>query len=467
MAVVGLGRLGAPIAACLASRGRSVIGVDTDHAKVAALEQGRAPVAEPELDHLVRQSRACLRATCDLAAAVRQTDAVLVVVPTPSEEGGGFSLRHVLPTVAGIGSALRGSSAPYLVVLTSTVMPGATEGPVRATLEQASGRRVGPSLGLCYSPEFVALGSVVHDFLHPDLLLIGESAPAWGERLAALYLGVVDGAPPVARMTPVSAEVAKLAVNTFVTTKITFANTLAWICAGLEGGDVDAVTGALGLDRLIGGRYLRGAVPYGDPCFPRDNRALAALARTTGAPAELAAATDCVNRSLVARLADEVCALLPPGGTVGVLGLTYKAGTTVNEESPGLRLAAELGDRGLAVTAHDPIAGGAARPAPPDGVRMLLGAEGCVAASDVVVVAMPWPELGEISPAVWARQGRPRVLLDCWRALPHLRRVEGLTYRAVGLGPVPEAAQTAPAGQEATDAVTAGDGEVRSATRGG
>ena len=154
------------------------------------------------------------------------------------------------------------------MVLTSTVMPGMTGGPVRAALEETSGKRCGEDFGLCYGPEFIALGSVIRDFLNPDFLLIGESDSRSGEILEQLYHVVCENSPPVARMNLINAEITKLAVNTYVTTKISFANMLARICEKLPEANIDVVTSALGRDTRIGQKYLKGAVSYGDPAFP-------------------------------------------------------------------------------------------------------------------------------------------------------------------------------------------------------
>ena len=275
------------------------------------------------------------------------------MVATPSEPGGGFSLRFVIPVCEEIGRAIAAKNSYHVVVLTSTVMPGTTGGPVLQALERSSGKRAGTDFGLCYSPEFIALGSVVRDFLNPDFVLIGESDARAGEMLEAIYLRVCDTSPAVARMNFVNAELTKLSVNTYVTTKISFANMLARICERLPGSDVDVVTRALGLDTRIGGKYLKGAVSYGGPCFPRDNLALLALAEELGAPAEIAQVTHRFNRSQIPWLADLVCSQ-SSRGTIGVLGLTYKPNTDVVEQSVGLLLARELASRKTDVLAYDP-----------------------------------------------------------------------------------------------------------------
>ena len=433
ISIIGLGKLGAPMAACFGSKGFDVVGVDVDERYVEAVNTGRAPVYEPELEERLQAGRDRIRATTDTVAAVRETDVTMVIVPTPSEPEGGFSLRFVLQACEQIGRALRNKDAWHLVGITSTVMPGSTGGPIRSALEEASGKRAGIDFGLCYSPEFIALGSVVRDFLNPDFLLVGESDPRAGDQLASIYKEVCDVDAPVARMNFVNAELAKLAVNTFVTTKIAFANMLARICEQMPEADVDAVTAALGLDSRIGPKYLKGAISYGGPCFPRDNMALAALARSLEAPAIVAEATDRANRDGIHRLAELVRANLRNGGTVGILGLSYKPNTDVVEESPGLLLAAELAADGIDILVHDPAAlENAQRALDGTDVRFANTPEDCVCESDVVVVATPWKEFRELSADVVARESEPRVVIDCWRVLPAFASVA--TYIALGEG---------------------------------
>ena len=236
-------------------------------------------------------------------------------------------------------------------------MPGSCETELVPALERASGRRVGDSLGLCYSPEFIALGNVIRDMLEPDMVLIGESDGRAGDMLERLYAGVCENDPPFRRMSLVNAELTKIAVNTYVTMKISFANTLADLCERLPGADVDAVTDALGLDTRIGGKYLRGAIAFGGPCFPRDNKAFAELARELGTEAPLAEATDSVNEAQTQRLVRIVRSHVEDGESVGILGLAYKPDTGVVEESPGVALAAGLAEAGgHEINVYDPAA---------------------------------------------------------------------------------------------------------------
>src|SRR5215469_16099848 len=356
ISVIGLGKLGAPLAACFAARGFNVTAVDLDAKKVATINSGQAPVHEPGLTELIQESEGRLSATQNAESAVRESEATFIVVNTPSEKSGGFSLQYVLPTLEAIGNTLRRKAGFHLVVLTSTVMPGSTGNEVKTTLERASGKTCGTHFGLCYSPEFIALGSVIRDFYFPDFLLIGESDAQSGEMLAEIYRRTCKNTPFVARMNFINAEITKLAVNTYITTKISYANMIARLCERLPEADANVVTNALGLDTRIGPRYLKGAVSYGGPCFPRDNRALAALASRVGASSGLAEATDLFNRAQIKSLAELVKSHHSGDAAIGILGLTYKPDTDVVEESFGLLLAQELSSADLPVVVYDPSA---------------------------------------------------------------------------------------------------------------
>lgn len=432
--VIGLGKLGAPLVACLAARGITVVGVDNDPRKVEAINNAQPPVSEPGLTELLAEAHPRLTAISDVEAAVAQTDFTFVVVATPSEPHGGFSLRYVEPVCQAVGRALARKSDYHVVVLTSTVMPGTTATTIRDVLEKSSGKRMGTDFGLCYSPEFIALGSVIRDFLNPDMLLIGESDSRAGDSLQALYAQVCENKPHVARMSFVNAEVTKLAVNTYVTTKISYANMLARICERLPGSNVDVITTALGQDTRIGPKYLKGAVSYGGPCFPRDNLALAQLARQLGVPPDLAQAVDRFNRSQISWLADLV--QHQTKGTAGILGLTYKAGTDVVEEAAGFLLAKELGNRGVSVLAFDPAYAKTSPPAIHDNVRFAANATDCIQHSDVVVLATSWPEFSGIPRERWSRNSNrgPRTVIDCWRVLKFLHDDPGVHYLGLGLG---------------------------------
>jgi UDPglucose 6-dehydrogenase len=406
------------MAAVMIHKGHAVVGVDVNPAYVAAIQEGRPPVNEPGLAAMITANRDRLSATGDCTAAVLATDATFIMVPTPSESDGGFSMKYVLSAAEKIGAALRRKPDWHLVVLSSTVMPGSTGGELLPALEAHSGKKCGRDFGLCYNPEFIALGSVIRDMLNPDMILIGESDPRSGEILEKLYTGVCDSNPRIQRMNYVNAELTKLSVNTFVTTKISYANMLAQVCERLPGADADVVTSAIGCDSRIGQKYLKGALGYGGPCFPRDNVAFSALARATGAPALLAEATDQLNRRQVPRLAEIIRSRLPKGGTVGVLGLSYKPDTEVIDESQGLDLAKYLASTGVHVVVYDPAALENARRQLGDAATYAASAADCARQADVLVITTAWPEFKRLTPADLKPGERRPAIVDCWRILP-------------------------------------------------
>jgi UDPglucose 6-dehydrogenase len=414
LSIIGLGKLGAPMAAVMAHKGHKVVGVDINPAFVAAIQDSRAPVNEPGLSELIQANRERLTATMDYEEAILASEVTFIIVPTPSEANGTFSVRYALAAAEKIGAALRKKSSWHVVVLSSTVMPGSTGGQVLPALEAASGKKCGVDFGLCYNPEFVALGSVIRDMLNPDMILIGESDERSGALLEQFYAGLCESNPQICRMNFVNAELTKLSVNTFVTTKISYANMLAQVCETLPGADVDVVTAAIGCDSRIGTKYLRGALGYGGPCFPRDNVAFSTLARDNGVPALLAEATDALNQRQVPRLAQMILSRLPEGGTVGILGLSYKPNTDVIDESQGVALARYLLSLGVKVVVYDPAAMANARTVLGDDATYAASAAECARQADVVPITTSWREFGKLT----ARDFKAAAaVLDCWRML--------------------------------------------------
>lgn len=435
VAVVGLGKLGAPLAACLAFKGHNAVGVDVDEHIVELLNSGKTSLFEPGLQDTLDKSKGFFRATTDFADAIGSVDLTFVVVPTPSDKDGSFSMDFVLAAADEIGTCLRDSTGFHLIVLTSTVTPGMTEGRFIPRLEEMSSKQCGVDFGVCYNPEFIALGSVIKDMLNPDMILIGESDKESGDLLESLYKEFCDNDPPIARMALVDAELTKLAINTFVTTKIAFANTLARLCERLPGSNVDVVTAALGLDSRIGRKYLTGAIGYGGPCFPRDNKAFSALARALGVTDAIAAATDLQNTEQSCTLASLVEREFLKSDRIAILGLAYKPYTDVVEESQGVLLARELDQRGFSVLAFDPIAMGAASKVLSPRIHMTSTLEECVEQADVLVLVTPWPEFGNLTSLLQIRREKIPSIVDCWRMLNGDAIRLGARYIPLGIGP--------------------------------
>ena len=418
ISVFGLGKLGASMAGAFASKGFLVTGVDVNHEVVRALNEGRAPVPEPGLQELIQTHRNNLRATLSAEEAIGASEISFVIVPTPSDHDGSFSLQYAKHAFRGIGQALRGKQAYHTVVMTSTVLPGATRYGLLPVLERESGKQCGRDFGLCYNPEFIALGSVLRDFLNPDFYLLGQFDEKSGDMLEVVHHRVSESRAPVKRMSLENAELAKIAVNSFVTMKISFANLMAELCEKLPGGDVDVVSDALGMDRRIGRKYLTGGLGFGGPCFPRDNMALEFMGRMFGLDTRLLRANHEYNRGLATRISEKIVTLLPAGSTVAVLGLAYKPHTPVVEESPGVAICRALADGGFRVIGHDPLAVGEAGGILRYHAVLTSDLFEALENADAVVVTTPDPAYLQIVPNDISPKSQPILVLDPWRCLP-------------------------------------------------
>ena len=353
LSVCGLGKLGACIAATLAARGFDVLGVDLDGEKVRKINDGLPPVEEPLLAETIAAGRGRFRATLDHREAAG-TDASFFIPPSPSLPDGSFSNEFLLRAMQPIAAAVRERGKKgHLFVCNSTTTPGAMDTVLIPMLERELGGVCGRDFGVCYNPEFIALGNVINGLLEPDLVLIGESDPESGAALAELYKKYNRNAPRIARMSIASAELTKISVNSYITMKISFTNQLRLIAERFPKADIHAILEAIGSDSRIGQKYLRAGLSYGGPCFPRDNRLLVYAARQTGLEAPLAEASDRVNERTNQHLFETVQGMVAKGDTLAVLGLSYKPDTYITEESAGLYLAQQLKRHGYRVLVHD------------------------------------------------------------------------------------------------------------------
>ena len=349
LGVLGLGKLGSPIAAVFAAAGMKVIGFDIDLEKVRLINEGKPPVCEPDLAETITAARQNLRAVYHLSELVEQTQACILVTPTPSEPNGDFDHGYLQAALIKMASKVRtAKKSEYGFIVSSTVMPEYLGGNVQTIIDSylgSSGYR------LVYKPEFIALGSVIRNLREPDFLLIGaEDAEtrAWAEDL---YRRMITNSAPACSMSLTEAELTKISLNCAITMRISFANQVAMVAEKI-GADAGKVLNAIGMDKRVGHAVLRPGLPYGGPCFPRDNRMFSRTADRNGILAPLSSATDLVNQLIVKRIIQKI----PVSGKVGILGMAYKVNTPLTEESAGAIIQAALVERGQTVLTHDVMA---------------------------------------------------------------------------------------------------------------
>ncbi|MDR2503659.1 MAG: nucleotide sugar dehydrogenase [Deltaproteobacteria bacterium] len=438
ISVIGLGKLGLCTAACFAARGHKVVGVDADAALLAALRRRECPIAESGLEELLRRAGDNFSCSGDYAAAVAASAVTMIIVPTPSLEDGSFSNAFVLRALEQLAPALAGKKEFHVVNVVSTVMPGSCAKVFIPLLERLTGKICGQEFGFVYNPEFIALGSVIRDFLRPDMLLMGVSDARSAAILREIYAATVESAPVYAVMSPLNAELTKLSLNCFVTMKINFANELAALCEAMPGADVDVVTRAVGSDSRVGSKYLTGGLGFGGPCFPRDNLAMSALGRLAGHEWKLAPLVLEQNKAVPERIFNRLRARLSPGGPVALFGVSYKQDTPVVEESQGLRLAGLLARAGYAVRLHDPLALDTARAVMGDGdgggVSYHSSPYTAAHGARAIALLADWAQFAAYDWARLEQEAAPDALLfDSWRRLRD-REFKRLVYCPLGLG---------------------------------
>ena len=350
--VVGLGYVGSVCSACLASRGHSVVGVDTSEYKVGCMERGESPIVENRLGELIAESRAAgrLRATTRIAEAMAGAEVVLVCVGTPSAADGGLNLDHVKRACAEVGAALRGAGGFATVVMRSTMLPGSVEGELTPVLEQAAGGRAGVDFGVAYNPEFLREGAAVADFFGAEYTVIGTRDARSADALRRLY----DGIGGEVLVTSVrTAEMLKYVNNSFHALKVAFTNEVGRLCKR-EGIDSHAVMELFCRDTKLNlsRYYLSPGFAFGGSCLPKDLRAVNQRARRHDLDLPVLAS---IMRSNDLHVEEAVHLIERLGRRrIGFLGLSFKAETDDLRESPILRVIGTLVGKGYPVLLHDP-----------------------------------------------------------------------------------------------------------------
>ncbi len=420
--VIGTGYVGLVTAAGFAELGSEVWCIDIDAAKIERLRRGEVPIWEPGLEELLAKHSGRLHFSTDLSEALEHCRLLFVAVGTPPTYSGDADLSAVHAVVDAIPASER-----HALVMKSTVPSG-----TGAAIQRVLGEQGKAGLRYVSCPEFLKEGSAVHDFLHPDRVVVGDNGDWAGDAVVELY-APLDA--PLVRTDIASAEMVKLASNAFLATKISFINEIANVCEG-TGADVVEVARGMGLDDRIGPKFLQAGIGFGGSCFPKDVDALKQLAGNSGYHFQLLTAVIEVNelqkRRVIAKLHKHLGGLV--GKRVALLGLAFKPNTDDMREASSLVLSARLNADGASVSAYDPVAEGEARKLV-SGLRFADSAMDALQDTDAAVLVTEWPEFLELDWSEVAGAMSGRLVVDGRNALdPDAVRAAGLVYEGVGRG---------------------------------
>jgi UDPglucose 6-dehydrogenase len=441
LTVLGTGYLGMTHAACMASEGFEVLGFDINAERVAQLNAGETPIFEPGLDELLRDglSSGRLSFTTSYAEAAEFGDVHFLCVGTPQRrDGHGADLSQVQACIDGLAPHL---NRPCLIVGKSTV-PVGTAAELATRIARLA--PVGEAAEICWNPEFLREGHGVHDTLSPDRLVIGVTSARAEAILREVYAPQIAAGVEFFVTDLPTAELAKVAANAFLATKISFINAVAEVCDAADA-DVTVLAKILGADPRIGHAFLRPGLGFGGGCLPKDVRAFLARAAELGAGDALGflREVDAINlgrRTGMVNLAIESTGGSVEGKSFCVLGAAFKPGSDDVRDSPALDVAQILHGLGAEVTVYDPEAVNTARKANPE----LNYADSILAAAtgaDVVLLLTDWPQFAQIDPHELASVTAGRTIIDGRYMLdPATWRAAGWHYRASGI----PSAKTAP-----------------------
>lgn len=429
ISVIGTGYVGLVSGTCFAETGHDCVCVDVDPGKVERINRGEPPIHENGLEEMLRRHVGKrLRATTDLAAAVRDSEITFIAVGTPFD-GTRIDLSYVREAARQIGVAMRDKDAYHVMVVKSTVVPGTTDDVVLPELERASGKRAGVDFGVGMNPEFLTEGVAISDFMRPDRIVLGGIDTRTIDVQRQVYASFAQ--TPTMATNNKTAELIKYTSNSVLATMVSFSNEIGNLCSALGGVDVADVMRGVHLARyftttLDDGRSVKAPISsflwagcgYGGSCLPKDTKALSAHGAAHGLAMPLLDAVIETNLAQPARMV----ALLErhfaslQGLEVAVLGLAFKEDTDDMRESPAIPITKMLVERGVRVTAYDPIAQEAARAVLPRQVVFAPSLEAAVAEADAVMLVTRWQQFERL-PAVLSRRAAPPLLIDGRRML--------------------------------------------------
>ena len=448
IAVVGSGYVGLVAAVCFAEMGHLVICVDNDERKVAALQGGDTLIHEDHLPELLNRYRNTrVRFMTDLAEATRECQAIFIAVGTPQSETGDADLSYVEAVACEIARSI----TSYKVIVEKSTVPVYTNEWIRRTMERNGVAR--DLFDVVSNPEFLREGSAVSDFLHPDRIVVGSDTPRAAAVLAAIYAPLTNGSyyrspekiqgvcsedspPPLLNTSTKSAEIIKHASNAFLAMKISFINAVSNLCEATDA-NVEQVARGMGLDRRIGGRFLRPGIGYGGSCFPKDVAAFRSVAEQMGIDFSLLTEVENINQAQKKRFLAKVRSALWTlrGKKLAVLGLAFKGETDDIRESPAIEMIRLLMGEGCSIAAYDPAAMKRTEEVLPASTTLRYADSAYAAAddADALLILTDWQEFSILDLDRLNHTLRYPIVIDGRNLYdPHVMQQHGFTYMSVG-----------------------------------
>jgi UDPglucose 6-dehydrogenase len=352
---VGLGKLGLPLATNLAKKRFLVEGIDLNQKTIKTLQRGNAPWVETDLQSNIDSAEDNITYTTKYDNA-HKSDVSIILVNTPTnKKDGSFSNIYVEQSLISLcNNFVENGKKSHHFILSSTVMPRSIKDTFIPLIESITGWTLNKEFGFSYVPDFVAIGKIIYDFENPDFLLIGSSDSHYADEAERIYLKIVKTIPQVRKLNLAEAELSKVALNAYITTKISFANYLGMLSEKVDSTiNVDNITDTIGLDKRIGTKYFKAGGPYGGTCFPRDTWAFEKISEKVGLSSAHMLANEKINDDIVTELYKEIIESSP--STIGFIGLGFKPGTSVVTESMAVKLMKRLKNYSAKIFVHDKL----------------------------------------------------------------------------------------------------------------
>ena len=354
ISVFGVGKVGITLISAMLNKNIKVIGVDKNKILLNEIKNKNYISDEPGVQRILNKKIDLLTVTDKTTLAIKKTNFSFVIVPTNSNTLGGFSNKYIIQVLKSISLAIKEKKTYHTISIVSTIIPGSSEFELIPLIEKISGKKANRDFGFCYNPSFIAQGEIMKGIVTPDYVLIGENSKKSGKITEKVHKRILKGKVPMVKMNCTEAEITKIASNTHETMRVSFANMLAQICNEMPETNVDSVTNAL--TYRLGKRFFKGAVPYGGPCWPRDNIALSGVLNSINLNDEIPRVVDSYNLWHGDKIIELITKKLNKSSSVGIIGLAYKVGTNLITKSFSLKICNKLLPKVKSIVGYDPLA---------------------------------------------------------------------------------------------------------------